>query len=54
LAPGSSWPRAGKLSHMIVQSLRQNAQARVEVGVEPSGGMRVTIFFTRAHALSAV
>jgi two-component sensor histidine kinase len=53
LAPGSSWPRAGKLSHMIVQSLRQNAQARVEVGVEPSGGMRVTIFFTRAHALSA-
>jgi two-component sensor histidine kinase len=51
LAPGSEWPRAGKLSHMIVQSLRQNANARVEVGVEPSGGMRVTIFFTRANAL---
>jgi len=54
LAPGSGWPRAGKLSHMIVQSLRQNANARVEVGVEPSGGMRVTIFFTRANALAAI
>lgn len=47
------WPRPGKLSNMIVQSLRQNANAKVEVGAEPGGGMRVTIFFTRASALSA-
>ena len=53
LEPGYVWPRPGKLSHMIVQSLRQNANAKVEVGAEPGGGMRVTIVFTRANALSA-
>jgi PAS domain S-box-containing protein len=53
LPDGYVWPRPGKLSHMIVQSLRQNARARVEVGAEPGGGMRVTIVFTRADALSA-
>ena len=52
LAPGYDWPRPGKLSNMIVQSLRQNANARVEVGAEPNGGMRVTMVFTRANALS--
>jgi two-component sensor histidine kinase len=52
LTPGYIWPRPGKLSNMIVQSLRQNAAARVEVGANPGGGMRVTIFFTRANALS--
>lgn len=51
LEPGYVWPRPGKLSNMIVQSLRQNAAARVEVGANPGGGMRVTIFFTRANAL---
>ena len=51
LAPGYDWPRPGKLSNMIVQSLRQNANARVEVGAEPNGGMRVTMVFTRANAL---
>jgi len=53
LPEGYVWPRPGKLSNMIVQSLRQNARARVEVGSEPGGGMRVTIVFTRANALSA-
>lgn len=53
LPEGYVWPRPGKLSNMIVQSLRQNARARVEVGSEPGGGMRVTIVFTRADALSA-
>lgn len=53
LPQGYVWPRLGKLSNMIVQSLRQNANAKVEVGAEPGGGMRVTIFFTRASALSA-
>ncbi|MDR7114279.1 histidine kinase dimerization/phosphoacceptor domain -containing protein [Caulobacter sp. BE254] len=50
LAPGYSWPRPGKLSNMIVQSLRQNAHARVEVESQPGEGMRVTVFFTRADA----
>ena len=53
LQPDLAWPKPGKLSNMIVQSLRQNARARVEVGAEPGGGMRVTIFFTRANAISA-
>lgn len=53
LQPDYAWPRPGKLSNMIVQSLRQNARARVEVGTAPGGGMRVTIFFTRANALPA-
>lgn len=50
LAPGHTWPRPGKLSNMIVQSLRQNAHARVEVESQPGEGMRVTVFFTRADA----
>lgn len=50
LAKGTVWPRAGKLSAMIVQSLRQNAKARIEVRSAPGEGMRVTIFFDRADA----
>jgi two-component sensor histidine kinase len=50
LAPGYVWPRPGKLSNMIVQSLRQNAHARVQVESRPGEGMRVTVFFTRADA----
>ncbi|CAN5422654.1 histidine kinase dimerization/phosphoacceptor domain -containing protein [soil metagenome] len=51
LAPGHVWPQPGKLSNMIVQSLRQNANAKVEVGAEPGGGMRVTMVFSRANAV---
>ncbi|ALL13352.1 sensor histidine kinase [Caulobacter henricii] len=51
LLPDQTWPRPGKLSNMIVQSLRKNAHAKVEVSGEPGGGMRVTIVFTRANAL---
>lgn len=51
LAEGVVWPRPGKLSNLIVQSLRQNARARVEVETAPGQGMRVTAWFTRADAL---
>lgn len=44
------WPKRGKLSALIVQSLRTNAKARLEVTSEPGKGMRVTIEFTRAAA----
>ncbi|WP_426043942.1 sensor histidine kinase [Caulobacter sp. DWR3-1-2] len=54
LEPGYVWPRPGKLSNMIVQSLRQNANARVEVDAAPNGGMRVTMVFSRADALPAM
>lgn len=50
LAADGQWPKPGKLSAMIVQSLRQNAKANLEVKSAPGEGMRVTIFFTRADA----
>ena len=50
LAEGVRWPRAGKLGALIVQSLRQNAKARIEVESAPGAGMRVTIFFARVDA----
>lgn len=53
LAAEGTWPKPGKLGAMIVQSLRQNAKARLEVRSEPGEGMRVTIFFARANAAPA-
>jgi PAS domain S-box-containing protein len=50
LADGVTWPKAGKLGALIVQSLRQNAKARIEVDSAPDAGMRVTIFFARSDA----
>lgn len=50
LPEGTEWPKRGKLGALIVQSLRQNARARLEVESTPDQGMRVTIFFARASA----
>jgi two-component sensor histidine kinase len=50
LAEGVSWPRTGKLGALIVQSLRQNAKARIAVESAPGAGLRVTIFFARSDA----
>lgn len=46
----ADWPRQGKLSALIVNSLEQNAKARIDVDSAPGQGMRVTIFFARANA----
>jgi two-component sensor histidine kinase len=54
LPAGVEWPKRGKLSALIVQSLRENAKARVEVESSPGQGMRVKIIFTRAAAAPAV
>lgn len=51
LAPDTQWPRPGKLGMMIVNSLRQNARARLHVESQPGKGTRVTVFFARADAL---
>ena len=51
LPPGTVWPQPGKLSNLIVASLRQNAKARLKVESRTGKGMRVTIFFTRADAV---
>jgi len=48
LPEGIDWPKRGKLSALIVQSLRENAKAQVQVASVPGQGMRVTLIFTRA------
>ena len=48
LSEDALWPRPGKLSALIVQSLRQNAKATLEVMSAPGEGTRVTIFFALA------
>lgn len=50
LAEGVEWPRVGKLGALIVKSLRQNADARLDVKSAPGEGVEVTIFFARAKA----
>lgn len=50
LPAGVEWPKRGKLGALIVQSLRQNAQAGFEVESKPGQGTRVSIVFTRAAA----
>ncbi|NYT30689.1 MULTISPECIES: sensor histidine kinase [Rhizobium] len=44
-----TWPQPGKLSAMIVQSLKQNARAEVEVSSSPDTGMSVSLVFPRAE-----
>lgn len=50
LGSRDDWPRAGKLSALIVDSLQQNAHARIDVDTAPGKGTQVTIFFARADA----
>jgi two-component sensor histidine kinase len=50
LAKDATWPERGKLGAMIVQSLRQNAKADIEVHSEAGKGVQVTIIFDRADA----
>ena len=53
LADGATWPQPGKLSYAIMQSLKENAKAQVEVTNQPGEGMRVTILFARSNAAVA-
>lgn len=50
LPDGVEWPVTGKLANLIVQSLRENAGARIDVTSEPGNGVRATIVFDRADA----
>jgi PAS domain S-box-containing protein len=47
---GVKWPQPGKLSALIVQSLRDNAKASIGIVSTPDLGTRVTINFTKAAA----
>ena len=51
LPPGTTWPSAGKLGALIVQSLRLNAGATIEIHSAPGEGVRAEIFFARAAAV---
>ena len=46
-AEGETWPKTGKLGVAILQSLQQNAKAKVDVVSTPGKGVKVTIFFAR-------
>lgn len=50
LPAGTTWPRDGKLSALIVRSLVQNAKARVEVKSTPGNGTSVIITFKTEDA----
>jgi two-component sensor histidine kinase len=50
LPAGVAWPGPGKLSALMVQSLRENAKARCEIDSKAGQGVRVTILFTRSAA----
>lgn len=54
LPVGMEWPKTGKLSALIINSLRQNAKADVTIQSEAGKGVRVTIRFSRAAAASDV
>ncbi|WP_426168041.1 sensor histidine kinase [Sandarakinorhabdus sp. DWP1-3-1] len=47
LPDGAKWPQPGRLSAIIVQSLKQNAGARISVETDPGKGVAVTISFAR-------
>jgi two-component sensor histidine kinase len=42
LPPGETWPQAGKISALIVQSLHENTGAEVEVHSRPGAGTRIS------------
>ena len=50
LPPGVEWPRPGKLSALIVESLQENARATLAVKSTLGKGTEVTIHFTRSAA----
>ncbi|KQN77244.1 sensor histidine kinase [Devosia sp. Leaf64] len=50
LPDGATWPKDGKLSALIVHTLKENAGARLDVRSRPDEGVTVTIFFARRRA----
>lgn len=54
LPEGAIWPQPGKLGAIIVQSLEQNASAKVSVESSPGKGVVVTISFARAASKPSI
>jgi two-component sensor histidine kinase len=53
LPEGTEWPKRGKLGAIIVQSLRQNASAKMAVASSPGNGMSVTISFAKSGSMGS-
>jgi two-component sensor histidine kinase len=51
LPSGVEWPKKGNLGALIVQSLKDNARANLEVESSPERGTRVTLIFAHAAAV---
>jgi two-component sensor histidine kinase len=47
---GETWPKRGRLGALIAESLKQNANAKLDVASGPDTGTAVSITFTRAAA----
>jgi PAS domain S-box-containing protein len=47
LPPGVDWPKPGGLGVLILDTLRENAKAQIDVHSSPEVGTRVTILFLR-------
>jgi PAS domain S-box-containing protein len=45
LAEGTTWPIAGKLGALVLQTLRENATTNFKIDSAPGKGMRITIDF---------
>jgi two-component sensor histidine kinase len=55
LPEGMSWPVPGKLSALIVQTLRENAESTdIVVDSAPGSGTRVTICFVRKTPVTKI
>ena len=52
LPAGETWPKRGRLGALIAESLKQNANAQVDVTSEPESGTTVTITFSRSAAVA--
>jgi two-component sensor histidine kinase len=50
LPAGDGWPKPGKMSALIVQSLKENAKAEFSVETSPEAGTKLTILFKRKAA----
>jgi len=47
LPEGTEWPKRGNLGALIVQSLRENAKAELDIKSNPGQGTRITLIFRR-------
>ena len=52
LPAGETWPKRGRLGALIAESLKQNANAHLDVTSAPDTGTTVTITFNRSAAVA--